>query len=111
MFTVFCCFLLFDFLSYFGCLFDLPPFLIVFGWLFLYFLMGFGYESPKKRHYRGHFLFTVKTFLLVLIKLGREAFSSSRFLSLSLIFSYFFTIQTPSEDDNSEDEWLEPLSP
>ena len=24
-------------------------------------------------------------------------------------FSHFLTSQTPSEDDNSEDEWLEPL--
>ena len=29
----------------------------------------------------------------------------------SLIFSHSLGSQTPSEDDNSEDEWLEPLRP
>ena len=31
--------------------------------------------------------------------------------SFSLIFFSFLTSQTPSEDDNSEDEWLNPLLP
>ena len=31
------------------------------------------------------------------------------FLSLSPIFSHFLGSQTPSEDDNSEDEWLDTL--
>ena len=35
-------------------------------------------------------------------------FSLSHF---SLIFLHFLIGQTPSEDDNSEDEWLEPLTP
>ena len=33
-----------------------------------------------------------------------------KFLSSSLIFSHFLGSQTPSVDDNSEDEWLNPLS-
>ena len=35
----------------------------------------------------------------------------SQFLSFSLTFSPFLTSQTPSEDDNLEDEWLEILPP
>ena len=35
----------------------------------------------------------------------------SHYLSFSLTFSPFLTSQTPSEDDNSKDERLEPLSP
>ena len=44
------------------------------------------------------------------IKLPGEAsfFSLSHF---SFIFLYFFIAQTSYEDDNSEDEWLEPLLP
>ena len=30
---------------------------------------------------------------------------------LSLFLSLFLTVQTPSEDDFSEDEWLKPLPP
>ena len=44
----------------------------------------------------------------------QEAFSSLAFfplLLLSPLFSQFLGSQTPSEDDNSEDEWLETLSP
>ena len=35
----------------------------------------------------------------------------SHFLSFSLTFSYFITSQTPYEDDNSKDEWLETFPP
>ena len=34
----------------------------------------------------------------------------SQLLSFSLLFSHFLGSQTPFEDDNSEDEWLETLS-
>ena len=44
-------------LSPFGFLPDLSPFVIVFGWLFWYFVMGFSYKSPKTRHCRGLFSF------------------------------------------------------
>ena len=37
--------------------------------------------------------------------------SFSEFLSFFLTFSHFLSSQTPSEDDNSEDEWLILFSP
>ena len=46
------------------------------------------------------------------IKLTGEAFSSPAFLNFSpfsLIFLALLGSQTPSEDDNSEDEWLKPF--
>ena len=42
---------------------------------------------------------------------GALFFFSPLSLSFSLIFSHFLGNQTPSEDDNSEDERLKPLSP
>ena len=35
----------------------------------------------------------------------------SSFLSFSLLFIYFLGFQTPLEDDNSRDGWLNPPSP
>ena len=44
-----------------------------------------------------------------LLKFGGELVEQAPvFFSFSLIFFSFLTSQTPSEDDNSEDEWLNP---
>ena len=89
-----CCFLIFDFfLSHygFGCFCN-------FSWL------GGVYKLPMHCKTRSSPLIKVYFWL--------EAFSSPAsflFPPLSLIFSYFFTCQTPLEDDNSRDAWLNPL--
>ena len=47
-------------------------------------------------------------------KFWRESFQLPRlfsFLSFSLIFSHFLACQTPPENDNSEDGWLNPFYP
>ena len=47
------------------------------------------------------------------LKIGTELPGEASCFSLasSFIFLHFLTGQTPSEDDNLEDEWLEPLPP
>ena len=69
--------------------------------------MGFGYKSPKTRHCKKTFGSLIKFLGGKLI----EVPALSHFLSFSLTFSPFLTSQTPYEDDNSKDKWLEPFPP
>ena len=71
-------------------------------------LLGFGqYISPKHHCKRETFWIINKVFG------GKLSAPPSlfHFLSFSLTFSPFLTSQTPSEDDNSEDEQLKPFFP
>ena len=73
--------------------------------IFVILYRGFDYKIPKTRHC-GDGLIN-KVFFL------GEAFGSPvfgfTFSPLSLIFSPFLGCQTPSKDDNSEDEQLKPF--
>ena len=83
-----------------------PHFIPVIVYCFCHFgnLHCFGWYIMPKQHF-------VKTVLVLLLNFWESCRTSSRLLSFSLIFSHFLTSQTPSEDDNSEDEWLNPLLP
>ena len=76
---------------------------VVFGNLY----WGLAIKAPRQD--------TVETTFCSLIKFLGGKLSAlpalSHFLSFSLTFSPFPTSETPSKDDNSEDERLEPLSP
>ena len=97
----------FEFLTSFGhflVFFPFCPPVIAFAFgFFWYFVLGVGYKSPRTKH--------CKTSSLLIKLFWRQAFSSSCSFSFSLIFSHFLGSQTPSEDDNLEDEWLETLPP
>ena len=60
---------------------------------------------------KQQFVKTIFNFSFIIEFLGKVCRTSSRFLSFYLIFSHFLTIQTPSKDDISEDEWINPLLP
>ena len=50
-------------------------------------------------------------FCLVEIQSSNKFSRCFHFLSFSFIFLHFPTCQTPLEDDNSRDDWLNPLYP
>ena len=102
----------FEFLTFVPlfCFLPILSHVIAFGFGFFFFcnfaLAGAVYKLLVHCN-RETFLLTNKTF-------GWEAFSSSRsFFSFlfSFIFSHFLGCQTPLEDDNSRDGWLNPTHP
>ena len=97
----------FDFLTSFGhflvfFLFCPPVIAFAFGFFGILY-EGLAIKAPR--------LDTVRSSSLIKFLFGWEAFSTSRSFPVSLIFSHFLGSQTPSEDGNSEDEWLETLPP
>ena len=95
----------FDFLTSF--FFVSPHFVPVIVYCFCHFgnLHCFGWYIMPKQHF-------VKTVFVFLLNFWKACQTSSRLLFIFLSFSFhFITSKTPSEDDNSEDEWLNPLIP
>ena len=86
----------FDFFPFYPCNSQLLLFILV-----ICIVLG-QYISPSKHCNRGD------PFCSLIKFMGGNL---SAVLALSHFLSFSLTSQTPFEDDNSEDEWLEPLSP
>ena len=99
----------FTFVPLFGFLPILSP-IIAFGYGFFCNFSLAGAVSKLLVHCN-----TIPFFRSLIIFLGENLSAVPAFSPVSLIFSHFLSLflgcQTPSEDDNSEDEWLETLPP